>query len=276
MNNWSSLILAFIFSTLLIISISWPDKEIISYTDNGDLTYEESPFTLADLNTKRFLSPVIMVAQLEPSGGGFFDVDITATAFFIKHDRKSNISYALTNEHVCAEIKNDEGSFLIGMSSNNEKAQIIPMDSDYIFEVVGMDSRRDLCLIKTDGYAKPVRFIKESNKLTQFERLYVVGAPSGNFPMVIETHFSGYLPRNQVFRDMVSGSNNDYLLISEIFHGGVSGSPVFNKRGEAVGIMFASLRRSAPPFVNNMSAYGGIAVGIEDIRDFLNEYDVSI
>jgi len=191
------------------------------------------------------------------------------TAFSIAYDRKQDKSYFLTNDHICDGTGN--GIIMVGEQSNDNIASFIYDNSpDMFFELVDTSPADDLCLVSTKGYWRPVKINKRAGNLNQMDKLYIVGSPTSNFPIIIDTYFSGYMSRNQLSSFSGDGS---LLMISEEIHPGHSGSPVFNDKGELVGIVSASTVRGVVPG-GLLFSYGGIAIPLSDILVFLDKNNI--
>lgn len=133
------------------------------------------------------------------------------------------------------------------------------ISNDYISSrVLYTDSELDLCLVAAYGFIKPAIIADISYEPELFEKVFIIGGPTGNFPIIIDTYISGSSTRESIMLGGLSHSGNDFLLISEQIFPGHSGSPVFNQAGEVVGIVFASLE-----------TYGGFAISHKDIFELL-------
>lgn len=64
------------------------------------------------------------------------------------------------------------------------------------------------------------------------------------------------------------GREAPLLVVEALIYPGSSGSPVFNDRGEVIGVIFATLRNSDPAEVR------GLAVGSAELKLFLTELDI--
>jgi S1-C subfamily serine protease len=93
--------------------------------------------------------------------------------------------------------------------------------------VINIDARKDISIIKINGFDLPVVNLGNSNNIRIGEKVVVIGNPHG-----FENTISDGLLSQQ--RDTGEG----YVLhqISAPVSGGSSGSPVFNQKGEVIGI----------------------------------------
>lgn len=179
----------------------------------------------------------VVALQSEKSGG---------TGFAIKGD--SGVDYIMTNNHVCQMQKNG----VIRIKIN---------EGEPVFKrVVHIDSIHDLCLIEGDSSLTPIRV---SSALSKGDFVYVIGHPglrsltvsSGEYigPKVIEMlenastrkSCSGRVQELSPFEQLMYQAeficikSFDTSEITAVSYGGNSGSPVVNKYGNLVGVLFA-------------------------------------
>ncbi len=214
----------------------------------------------------KLIDPVVMLVTRDADSS----IYASGTGFSVKYDKKTDTTYFLTNHHICSDVIGT-GRYITAKPSINHTALLDPSveSFEYNLQYVFSDKGNDLCLLSLDGRVDPVKFAEKNP--AQMDDLKVVGAPSGVFPVIIESYFSGYSER----MDMggMEGKGREYLIISGIFHGGISGSPVYNKSKEVVGIMFAMTGKPGPMGIR-LSTYGGIAIQKDDILDFLESADL--
>jgi S1-C subfamily serine protease len=253
---------------MIIGFISHPDKSIIeikethtAHIESGKALDEElEKRTELSKKGKRLVDPVVMIMIRDED----MDIVSSGTGFSIKYDKKTDTSYFLTNNHICEDVK--EEHTITSLSSRNHSSTIRYTHFDATLEIVMTEPKHDLCLLKRSGKVKPVKFT--DNIPSQMDVLTVVGAPHGNFPIMIDSMFAGYLNRGEAFESMM-GSGYSYLMLSEIYHGGISGSPIYDAKGEVVGIMFGSLGKWNGTM--RVSSYGGLGVQTAEIKYFLEE-----
>lgn len=180
---------------------------------------------------------------------------ISATGFSIYSGSDEDVLYTLilTNDHFCDEI--DESSFLAVEDVNHELINIFYGLS--VFEIVKTDPLYDLCVIKIPGYSNPVEILSDDRNVEIGDNVYVIGAPGGDFPIILEGMISGEIyPSGDRFT--LFSLKNSLKLVSLKIMKGHSGSPVLTPDGKAAGIIFA-----AYPY------YGGLLISHWDIREFL-------
>ena len=98
--------------------------------------------------------------------------------------------------------------------------------------VIDYDVRRDLAVIKIKGFNLPTVRLGNSDEAKVGEGVVVIGNPEGLENSVSDGLLSG-------IRDTEKGSK-EYQISAPISHGS-SGSPVFNLRGEVIGVAVAML-----------------------------------
>jgi S1-C subfamily serine protease len=98
--------------------------------------------------------------------------------------------------------------------------------------IIDTDARRDIAVLKIKGYNLPTIKFGDSSKVKVGEQIIVIGNPQGLENTVTDGLVSG-------FRDFGEG----YKLhqISAPISPGSSGSPVFNNKGEVIGIATSSI-----------------------------------
>ncbi len=142
-------------------------------------------------------------APLRPYGQG--------SGFIISSD-----GYVLTNAHVVD--KADEVTITL-----NDKRE-------FKAKVVGSDSRSDVAVLKVDTSGLPKVNIGDSNKLRVGEWVVAIGSPFG-FRNTVTAGIVSYKGRDELGQGGVPFIQTDVAV-----NPGNSGGPLFNTRGEVVGI----------------------------------------
>lgn len=266
MHNFHKLsfyiILFFIF-----LSIIKPKNIISSQNSNSDINYDLSSFIEPNENAKKFVQPVVKLNFEVDSGTSQQRIVASSTGVSIAYDRKSDKSYILTNNHFCIE----ESDFPLAGRFFYEKSSTL-MSSEIQFEsgdakIINLDADKDLCLMELDGFVKPAHLVSTTYQVKQMDLAITVGSPAGIFPIIRTTYISNFYSRD-VFPDSMALGEN-LLLLSDLVFPGQSGSPVFNKHGEIVGLICVSLSN------RDGYVYGGIAIPHQDLRMFLNKNGIN-
>lgn len=256
-------ILKYILVLTTAISSTYITKSILTF--KKEHANFESFQISARSQEQKMLNPVVKLSYLTPShldeSGEPQGVSLsTATGFGIEYDAVRNISYAITNAHFCNAGFENENSNLLAETSdyfrhNYPRTDAMPGEALY------MDRGLDLCIVAIYGYIAPAIIANIGYEVQQFENIYIVGAPSGVLPVIIDTYMSAEAHRPSIRLGAMNLSGNNYLLVSEQVFPGHSGSPIFNESGEVIGVIFASLSR-----------YGGIGIPLGDLYAFLQDF----
>lgn len=264
------------FVSILLIITSVPSDGIIqvkqignsyNYSKSFSPDYKQKASSIKENKLKKKMLDPVMIIRARDSD---MDAVGNGTGFSFKYDAKEDKTYILTNEHVCAS-RLKEGYVLTGSTSKNQSASSADNFFDSILTHEFSDPVHDLCVLSRKGFIQPVKF---SDRLpSQMDKIITVGAPAGRFPIIVDTYFSGYMPRAEGWNEM-KGAGYPYLILSEIFHGGVSGSPVYDEKGRVIGVIFANMRR----LENGMftSGYGAIALQTAEVKAFLTENGLTL
>lgn len=138
------------------------------------------------------------------------------------------------------------GAMRIAIRSNDVHTAITFVDKDEElktmtdFKIVALDAKNDLCLIEKPRHGLKVVSFADGSLLKIRDEIFTVGAPSGTFP--IQT--SGYVSLPSIFS--TQEELNGKIMASLPIYRGNSGSPVFNTKGEVIGVVV--MRRYALSF----------------------------
>ena len=154
-----------------------------------------------------------------PGGGGRGDMESLGSGFIISGD-----GYVLTNYHVVGEA--DE--IVVRLQDRRE------LDA----ELVGSDPQSDLALIKVDAKDLPVADIGSSENLSVGEWVLAIGAPFGFDSSVT----AGIVSAKG--RSLPTDNYVPFIQTDVAINPGNSGGPLFNLKGQVVGINSQIVSRS--------------------------------
>jgi S1-C subfamily serine protease len=245
------------------ISVSMPEEGVVEIVEGSpQFTFGEvSNFYQESRAAKDLLDPVVkinVVLHLDNTKSIF----ATGTGFGIMYDKKNKLSYIITNSHICniqsslpvpSEFYFERRTKIIDPGSNTFSGILYP---------IYKDDSKDLCLMVSESHIPSVKLPGENYTVRQLDRVKIVGAPNGVFPIILDSYVSNLLSRSVVNNDDTS---RPFLLISEMVFGGQSGSPVFNRNNEVVGVVSMNLNNEFGPI------YGTAAVPLEDLREFISK-----
>jgi S1-C subfamily serine protease len=180
------------------------------------------------------------------------EMGASATAFPI------NKTTLMTAGHFCVSVDKftREGKIDAEIHGHyvNQNDEIATMNGGKILRYELSDDN-DLCLIEMPKHGiPPLHFAKKDN-LKFGDRVYTSGAPLGSFPILTE----GFV--GQAYSEgMPDAILNGKILLSLPVSYGNSGGPLFNAKGEVVGVVV---------MVNTMYNHVSFAVPLRKIIDFM-------
>ncbi len=250
-------LIQYIFALIIAISLVHLTKDIIDFTKEIIMLKDQQ--TKAGIKEERMLRPTVKITSIiitdSPKTGTSGHVALSAaTGVSVKYDVENNESLIITNDHFCKTNLAGVSFIIEDYTQSSLERKRIYLDG----EVVLSESSLDLCLIKASGYIRPATLADYHYAPQVFEEIYVIGAPSGNFPIIFDSYISNIISREEIALGLMDTEGNSFLLISEQVFPGHSGSPVFTKDGEVIGIIFGALR-----------SYGGLAISVKDVYKIL-------
>lgn len=271
MNNkiMKRLLLAYIFvlSLITLVNIPFPTYDQVTQSEMIlAVTPEGTHLEASNRDAQNYLEPVVQLHLMVDNGGGNIEVVGSATAFSVSASKKEGISYLLGNDHFCVDAIHISADPLRSASVTYTKGT---QNTSMYFQPAGAarilytDASTDMCLLEVQEYIEPVVF-ENYRQIGPVIPVKVVGGPDGIFPIIFDSYVSSMILRTEVPATEMVGHGRDYLFLSGMIIPGSSGSPVFNKKGRVIGMVFAT-----PP-----SLYGGIAIQGEDIQDWLDDQGI--
>ena len=214
---------------------------------------EQGSVALADLVASLLPSVVnISILKQEPRADGSMAEGagemtppkrLVGSGFVIDPD-----GYVLTNHHVV------EGAYKVMVVLSDERS--------YPAQVVSTNDRPDLALLKIDaGHRLPAVRMGDSDGLRIGETVIAIGNPLGLSSTVTVGVVSA------LNRDISDTMIDDYIQTDAAINRGNSGGPLFNTKGEVVGVNSANISRD----VSAGSIGLGLAIPSNDARFVVNE-----
>ncbi len=184
----------------------------------------------------------ITYASFGQSGTG----ESTGSGFVISRD-----GYVLTNYHVV------EGASTVSIAMHNGES--------YTAQIVGYDETNDVALLKADGSELPVVTLGSSSALNVGDQVVAIGNPLGE---LTSTMTVGYISGKE--RSVTTdGTTINMIQTDAAINSGNSGGPLFNMKGEVVGITTAKYSGETS---SGASIEGiGFAIPIDDVMDVVDE-----
>jgi Trypsin-like peptidase domain len=165
--------------------------------------------TAADLYKKA--SPSVVLIEIYDAKG---EVSGKGSGFLVSAE-----GAILTNYHVVAHTK-------------QATVRLANEDAYDTVDVLEVDKRKDIALIKIKGFGLPYLKLGRSQDVEVGETIYSLSNPLGVFQNTLSQGIvSGIRP----------GDGYKYFQISAPISHGSSGGPIFNSRGEVIGIAVATL-----------------------------------
>jgi len=254
----------YLFYLSILLCFTMAINKFINFSQTKYILEEQQG--RADIRSARMLEPVVKITHAKvhlqtPLEGGGYEAEVSelssATGFSVEYNPSENKSIIITNDHFCSSI--GSGSVLIF-----ENYELLPIDvsqENSVDRILITIPEVDLCLLELNGYVRPAEIEARTYSPARFEKTFIVGAPAGDFPIIIDTYISASIPRSSITIGRMSSSGNNLLLVSEQIFPGHSGSPIYTEEGMVIGVVFGALQ-----------TYGGLGVSHKDILDALAIY----
>lgn len=225
--------------------------------NSGSATFLGSSFTIGTSTQTLTATQIYNLACKETVGitteittanvfGQQVNGTVSGTGIIITSD-----GYILTNNHVIAEAYN--GGYDITVVLND--------GTKYKAKIIGFEDDNDIAVLKIDAKGLDAVTIGDSDKMQVGEQIYAVGNPLGELTYTITSGIISALDRDITGED---GSTINMFQIDAAVNSGNSGGPVYNSRGEVIGVVTAKYSSTG---VEGL----GFAVPINDAAKIANE-----
>ena len=208
----------YIFLLSVIVSLVYITKEIVDFSKNIISLKEYQ--TDALIKQEKMLHPTVRVISMDRGHSGYrseeyreSEVEVilsTATGFSIQYDPIDDVSYIITNDHFCSSIATHSHLVI----EDYDKSSLNISDNYINSKVLYTNEGLDLCLIAAYGFVRPAIIADADYSPEMFEKVFIVGGPTGNFPIIIDTYISGSNERGSISLGALNDTGNDFLLIS--------------------------------------------------------------
>ena len=176
---------------------------------------------------------------------------VSGSGFIVTSD-----GYIVTNYHVIADAYT--GGYKVSvMLYNGDK---------YNAKIVGVEEASDIAVLKIDVKGLSAATLGNSDDLQVGETVYAIGNPLGELSFSMTSGMVSALDRDITTQDSNTGETvtNNMFQIDAAVNEGNSGGPVYNDKGEVVGIVTAKYSDTG---VEGL----GFAIPIKDVTDTVDQ-----
>lgn len=137
-------------------------------------------------------------------------------------------------------------------------------------EIVGFEKDNDIAILKIDVTGLPAATLGSSNNLRVGDDIYAIGNPLGELNFSMTSGNVSALDRQITTTDQNTGkgTTNNMFQIDAAVNEGNSGGPVYNDRGEVVGIVTAKYAETGVEGLGFALPIDDVIAMIEDIVEF--------
>ena len=224
-------------------SLQVTPTENLSYSDEAGMM---SPKMVYQSNARSVVG-ISAAVQTVSYAGQTRQGTSTGSGFIITEN-----GYVVTNYHVI------EGATSVTV--------VIDNDEEYEAEVVGFDALNDVAVLKIDGKDLPAVTLGSSDELSIGDMVVAIGNPLGSLTATLTVGYVSGKDR-QVSTDSKTVIN--MIQTDAAINSGNSGGPLFNMRGEVVGITSAkySGTTSSGASIEGIS----FAIPIDDVMGIIGD-----
>jgi len=176
---------------------------------------------------------------------------VTGSGFIVTSD-----GYIVTNYHVIADAYT--GGYKVSVMTYN--------GTKYDAEIKGVEESNDIAVLKINATGLSPATLGNSDSLQVGDPVYAIGNPLGELSFSQTSGSVSALDRDITTRDQTTGTTttNNMFQFDAAVNEGNSGGPVYNNKGEVVGIVTAKYSSSG---VEGLS----FAIPINDVSDIVDQ-----
>ena len=151
---------------------------------------------------------------------------VSGSGFIISSD-----GYILTNYHVIEDAA--KGGYEISVLTHD--------GSEYVASIVGYEAENDVAVLKIEAEELSAATLGDSDGMAVGDTVYAVGNPLGELEYTMTSGMVSALDRDITTYESSTGTSNtiNMFQIDAAVNSGNSGGPVYNDRGQVIGIVTA-------------------------------------
>ena len=224
-------------------------KQVDAASSNGGVTVVDSlgNMSAGTVYAQNVDAVVLISCQIE--GSSYFGRTTgtsTGTGFIITEN-----GYVVTNYHVV------EGASKIFVNTH--------AGDEFSAVLVGKDSTNDVAVLKVEGVGLPYVTLGSSTELAVGDQVVAIGNPLGDLTSTLTVGFVSAKDRDVT----TEGTTINMLQTDAAINSGNSGGPLFNMKGEVVGITTAKYSGSSS---SGATIEGiGFAIPIDDVSGMIDD-----
>lgn len=211
-----------------------PADTVINYAPQGttgdvvsNIVYSGDELSGPQIYALGCKQTVAITTEVTTNYWGFItSTPVSGSGFIISEN-----GYILTNHHVIADAI--AGGYDVNVYMND--------GTMYIAEIVGYEEDNDIAVLKIDAEGLSAVTIGDSDTMLVGETARVIGNPLGELQYSMTSGEVSALDREISTTDSSSGvvTTINMFQIDAAVNGGNSGGPVYNSRGEVIGVVTA-------------------------------------